>query len=478
MREIEIYLSYLPYYIQDMLNYFLASLSEYRIVFLVMIYLFYKSFYERLMYLNLYIIYLLFPIFIVLNQAIPFYAPRYIDTKHLELFVFISNFLTYNFIILTLWRFIVDIRASLLNIWKLIKLLLRAIVIIFKFFFTSKPIQPQVPLKAQYRQQKQVKSKPKQTTKKQTKPRQKRAKKPIASKRKLLDTIEVYSSIGQKLDLYADTNKKGGEAEIYDVTDDSLAKIFHKKIDLKYKEDIVEKLIKINFSDSVVKPIEALYDKNQNFIGYSMEKKEECIELEKIFLGKITDFFPKYTLIDKIDLAITIIEAYQDIHKESVIAGDINGSNVLVSNKDTIFIIDSDSFQIGKPSPAYKDQYRRTRHLSKHILDYMRTRKDDNFAITMLVFQLIHQGRYAYGGTDEESLVNAEYIFNPYYPNKNIETNKVLIRIHNNLSLELKKAFRDVFKYDRSIVISTLKEHLLAYKQILLEVQNKQGGKK
>jgi DNA-binding helix-hairpin-helix protein with protein kinase domain len=291
-------------------------------------------------------------------------------------------------------------------------------------------------------------------------------------KKPFLNSLVVYSSTNKKLNINSDEIGMGGEASVHESEDGSYAKIFNNKIDLDYKKNVVEKLYKTQLSNSIITPKELLFDKNKNFIGYTMEKKEG-VELGKLLLPKGMQHFPKYTLADIIDLCITIINTYSEIHKESIIVGDINPRNILVYNKTTISIIDTDSFQIGKPSPAYLDTYRRRKYLDKNILSYMRSIRDDSYAITTLIFQLLHYGIPPYGGTNIEALKEAKYIFNPYYEDKYLVTDKTLIKAHNRLSLDLKKLFNDVFRNDKYVLISVLKNQLLAYKKMIEKILKK-----
>ena len=437
----------------EMLNDFLAYLINWNIIALFLFYLFYKVFYERVMYLNIHLLYTIFPILFFFGKTISLYIASHIDKSYVKLFLVIEYFLLYNFIVLIVIRFIVDYKELFNDLWKLITLLWEAFLKLWIY-------QP----KTTYQKQSNI------TQKIQTKCKVKKPNQTKIFKKKFLNSLGVYTSTNQKINLNIDNTKRGGEALVYEASNGSLAKLFHKNnINLRYKENIISKLKNLNLSNSIVTPIEMLYNDKQEFIGYTMEKKEG-VELGKILLKKITDFFPSYTLIDTIDLAISIVEVFEEIKANSIIVGDVNPRNILVNNKDTIYLIDTDSFQIGSPSLAYMEEYRRPIHRNKNIQSYLRTYKDDCFAVSTILFQLLHFGLLPYGGSDEESLHNAKYIFNPYYPEKNLISNEVLIKAHNRLSHELKLAFRDVFKYDKSVLISTFKKHLIAYKQMLTKV--------
>ncbi|WP_428025524.1 hypothetical protein, partial [Arcobacter sp.] len=147
-------------------------------------------------------------------------------------------------------------------------------------------------------------------------------------------------------------------------------------------------------------------------------------------------------------------------------------------DKDTIFLIDCDSFQLNSLSPAYMEEYRRPRHRNKNILSYRRNYKDDCFAVVTIIFQLLHYGLMPYGGTDEESLSKSTYVFHSYYPDKYLVKQEVLIRAHNRLSSDLKRVFRDIFSFDKTVLISTFKQYLIAYKEILIKSTNQNKGVK
>jgi DNA-binding helix-hairpin-helix protein with protein kinase domain len=296
------------------------------------------------------------------------------------------------------------------------------------------------------------KPKPKKTTK--------QVKKPV--KNTFLNSFGVYTSTNQRLNINADKSCGGGEATIHESEDGDYAKIFNNQVDIKHKKSIVEVLHKAKFSNSIVTPKEILYDDKQNFIGYTMPK-QDGVELGKLLIGKVTDYFPEYTLIETLDIALSVIKIFEETKARKVVVGDVNPRNILVANKDNV-------------SLAYMEEYRRPRHRGKSIQSYLRKYSDDCFSVATIIFQLLHFGLLPYGGSDEQSLNESIYIFNPYYPEKNLTTNKVLIKAHSRLSENLKLAFRDIFKNDKYVLISTLKEHILAYKNMLLEVQKNKGG--
>ena len=104
-------------------------------------------------------------------------------------------------------------------------------------------------------------------------------------------------------------------------------------------------------------------------------------------------------------LGVKIAEAFRWLHTIHVRIGDVNPSNILVSNDGSVMLIDCDSFQIPGPpghqpypcvvgSPEYTapeiDDFRRQ----------FRSQDSDNFALAVLLYQLLGNGSHPYQGID------------------------------------------------------------------------------
>lgn len=104
-------------------------------------------------------------------------------------------------------------------------------------------------------------------------------------------------------------------------------------------------------------------------------------------------------------LGIKIAEAFRWLHTIHVRIGDVNPSNILVSDDCSVMLIDCDSFQIPGPpghqpypcvvgSPEYTapeiDDFRRQ----------FRSQDSDNFALAVLLYQLLGNGSHPYQGID------------------------------------------------------------------------------
>jgi len=287
----------------------------------------------------------------------------------------------------------------------------------------------------------------------------------------------LYNASGKMIKIDKDYFAKGGEANIHNISKRLIAKIYHQGKATKNKLNVAHKLINANLPANVIVPIEVLYDENNNHVGYKM-KRVAGVELGLLLLQNgIIKHFPKYNLLDVIELCITIVDTFKSINDESIICGDINPRNILVKDKRNISVIDVDSFQIGRPATTGLEEYTRQIHYGKSFDSYMRTIEDDAYAIATIIFQLLHRGSFPFGGTDTDSIQNGIYLYHP----TNKSTNNVqseLVDAHHNLSHELRVYFYTQFANKQYVSITKLLDFLYEYRQDVIDAKNsKRGGK-
>jgi hypothetical protein len=156
---------------------------------------------------------------------------------------------------------------------------------------------------------------------------------------------------------------KGGEAEVYKVDSKTVAKIFKDSSHPDWmtpqdrnaaSQKLVEYQNKLQmfpsgFPPNVIVPLDLITKKNY-IVGYTMRliNKGEVLKRysEKTFRDKLGKDANVITQIFK-DLKSMV----SSIHRTGTVIGDFNDLNVLVidsSQKEEVFIIDSDSFQFGQ----------------------------------------------------------------------------------------------------------------------------------
>ena len=104
-------------------------------------------------------------------------------------------------------------------------------------------------------------------------------------------------------------------------------------------------------------------------------------------------------------LGMSIAEAFRWLHAIHVRIGDVNPSNILVGDDGSVTVIDCDSFQI--PGPPGHQPYPCTvgspEYTAPEIDDFrrqFRSQDSDNFALAVLLYQLLGNGSHPYQGID------------------------------------------------------------------------------
>ena len=104
-------------------------------------------------------------------------------------------------------------------------------------------------------------------------------------------------------------------------------------------------------------------------------------------------------------LGVKIAEAFRWLHAIHVRIGDVNPSNILVSDDGTVMLIDCDSFQI--PGPPGHQPYPcvvgSPEYTAPEIDDFQRqfrSQDSDNFSLAVLLYQLLGNGSHPYQGID------------------------------------------------------------------------------
>ncbi len=207
---------------------------------------------------------------------------------------------------------------------------------------------------------------------------------------------------------------KGGEATVYSIAGQPLwlAKIFSRE--KKEREHKLEWMIAYPPDDpaekmghrSIAWPVDILYDQD-GLAGYLMPNIKDAVPVLNVFHPRLRlQTFRGFTLIHLHNTAYNIAAALGAIHQRGYVVGDLNESNVLVSQKTLVTLIDTDSFQVitrtnaggrrthlcevGKPEYLPPEMQRRD--LKKTV----RRPEHDRFALAVLIFQLLYDGNHPF----------------------------------------------------------------------------------
>jgi hypothetical protein len=236
--------------------------------------------------------------------------------------------------------------------------------------------------------------------------------------------MELHIATGERFVLEQAINR-GGEAQIWSVRQDAhlVAKIYHKPTaehQAKLKAMLASPLIRQGSHPTVAWPLDLLYQQN-NFVGYLMPRAHNCRPLFHYYnparrqrLAARQDW-PRFLHYAAANLA----RAVATVHKGGHVIGDLNESNVLVTDTALVTLVDTDSFQIqqgGKSSqtmPSWlgalpgqqiyrcgvgKAEYTPPELQSVDFKTVDRTIAHDNFGLAVLLFYLLMDGFHPFAG--------------------------------------------------------------------------------
>lgn len=113
-----------------------------------------------------------------------------------------------------------------------------------------------------------------------------------------------------------------------------------------------------------------------------------------------------YTYLHLVIMARNLAAAAAALHRHGILIGDLNSRNVLASDRARVAIIDADSFQTTDPlsgrifrCPVGTPEYTPPRLQGLDFAQVDRTPEDDDFALAVMIYQLLFQGSHPFAGT-------------------------------------------------------------------------------
>ena len=113
--------------------------------------------------------------------------------------------------------------------------------------------------------------------------------------------------------------------------------------------------------------------------------------------------FPEAQFPFLLHSAINIARAFATIHSAGQVIGDVNHSNLMVSQSATVALIDCDSFQIADGSNVFRcpvgvPEFTPPELQGSSFLARARTTQHDAFGLSVLIFYLLFLGRHPFMG--------------------------------------------------------------------------------
>ena len=157
---------------------------------------------------------------------------------------------------------------------------------------------------------------------------------------------------------------------------------------------------------SIAWPETMLYDEHNTFVGYVMPRINNTRTLLQVFSPRLrAKLLPGCDGFFLHRVARNLASAIGALHKSNYIIGDLNESNILVTPKALVTVIDTDSFQakeehdgqiIFYPCPVGRPEYTPPELQKMRFAGEVRQPEQDAFALAVLIFQLLLGGSHPF----------------------------------------------------------------------------------
>jgi DNA-binding helix-hairpin-helix protein with protein kinase domain len=153
-------------------------------------------------------------------------------------------------------------------------------------------------------------------------------------------------------------------------------------------------------------PIALLHDRpGGQVVGFFMPRVVGYEPIHHLYNpGQRWKYFPRADWSFLAHAARNCAAAFDEVHRADCLVADINQSNLLVSSKALIALIDCDSFQVHAGGSWFLCEVGVVHYTApelqglKDAFKRPRTANHDRFGLAVLLFQLLFMGRYPYAG--------------------------------------------------------------------------------
>lgn len=139
-----------------------------------------------------------------------------------------------------------------------------------------------------------------------------------------------------------------------------------------------------------------LKDRAGNFVGILVPPaKGEPLHTAVLKPAGLDRTFPDWTKKDLTDLTITILKAFSYLHSMNILMGCVNPAAIRVVSPREVYFMDTDNYQIeGFPCVITNVSFTPPELQGRHI--YLCTMANEDYAVAMLTFMLMMQGKTPY----------------------------------------------------------------------------------
>lgn len=209
---------------------------------------------------------------------------------------------------------------------------------------------------------------------------------------------------------------KGGEGEIFEVSNGMVAKIYFPDRRTQWRSDKLLMMCQHDLNgNGVAWPKHRVLSKDSNFVGYLMPKVSGT-PMQHCVFGKaaLSESFPNWSRRDLVVLARTVATTVAGLHRHGILIGDINPMNFLVQSSSKVQLVDADSFQLEDfPCPVGMATFRAPEITEPSFDSFLRTPEHESFALGTLLFMILMGGKPPFsfqgGGDPAENIRNGNF---------------------------------------------------------------------
>lgn len=219
---------------------------------------------------------------------------------------------------------------------------------------------------------------------------------------------------GQTININEAPVARGGEACLYTIpgTELFIAKIYHRptpdraqKLQAMIANPPVDPMI-ARGHPSIAWPLERLLTDGDTpqFAGYLMPRVQNMQPVFSYYNPRTRrKTCPLFHYRYLVRTARNLAAAFRALHERGYVVGDVNESNVLVSETALVTMVDTDSFQVTADGiihrcPVGKPEYTPPELQGVRFREVDRKPEHDNFGLAVLIFLLLMEGTHPYAG--------------------------------------------------------------------------------
>ncbi|MBC7880789.1 MAG: protein kinase [Anaerolineae bacterium] len=155
---------------------------------------------------------------------------------------------------------------------------------------------------------------------------------------------------------------------------------------------------------SIAWPLDLLIDEADQIVGFLMPQALASRPIVDYYNPKTRlGFSPFFSYRDLHRTARNLAAALEKLHAQGYVVGDLNESNILVTQSAHVTLVDADSIQVIDGETLYhcrvgKAEFMPPELQGQSLSTITRTTEQDNFALAILIFQTLMEGSHPYAG--------------------------------------------------------------------------------